>query len=127
MREIKFRAFDNGQMVEPTFHEFCDINDQFENAIFDDVIMMQYTGLKDKNDVEIYEGDIVNLYETRKKKYDVPQSIFFTEGMFCVGKLGDMETPLHQETDTVRRKRGLNMIEVIGNIHENPELLKANE
>ena len=66
-REIKFRAWDKerGIMKVPYFHEFEDINIQFED---DELVFMQYTGLKDKNGVESYIYDIAkdefgNIFE----------------------------------------------------------------
>jgi len=65
MREIKFRAWDTmfnygkGGMIEwdnlKSQLESC-----FRSPVREEVILMQYTGLKDKNGKEIYEGDIVN-------------------------------------------------------------------
>ena len=59
MREIKFRAWDGERMFS---------HDQMRNFDFyhwcesPDVTIMQYTGLKDRNSKDIYEGDVVKVY-----------------------------------------------------------------
>ena len=68
-------------------------------------IIMQYTGLKDKNGKEIYEGDLCNCWDTKKEKITFDLGTFWING-----------TPLH----AIYREEE---IEVIGNIYENPELL----
>lgn len=66
MREIKFRFFDGEKMCpvrELTFFEPSgyNINEEFPSTGTDPYPLMQYTGLKDKNGVEIYEGDIIEI------------------------------------------------------------------
>ncbi len=120
MREIKFRAWmqvdedgqesDEGtwQMVDDlAFEEYYPLNDQLAGV----ERLMQFTGLKDKNGVEIYEGDICKNgdYVSDAHAYDYRIEVisyiddeamfsgwnFNIDGMTC---------------------------EVIGNIHENPKL-----
>jgi uncharacterized phage protein (TIGR01671 family) len=58
-REIKFRAWDSDirQMIVPHPHsEHRNVNDVFSLCVYP---LMQYTGLKDKNGKEIYEGDLL--------------------------------------------------------------------
>lgn len=117
MREIKFRAWNLGEM-----HHFGlqDISANgavvgCEHGCFDltgkdgHVEIMQYTGLKDKNGVEIYEGDIVR----------------------AKGKEGTFNVTVNWEQDNCSAGWSLSSIgwykeelKVIGNIYENPELVK---
>ena len=108
MREIKFRAWNSIVMVYQDFPKggltAGEILKRFDNV-------MQFTGLKDKNGKEIYEGDIVGskLYDGTKKNYVVE----FKDGSFVVGltELG----------------KWIEDVIVIGNIYENPELLAPKE
>lgn len=61
MREIRFRVWDKEQAKmkkDFRFDEFNDVNDYFAD---NDFVFMQYTGLKDKDGKEIYEGDILQF------------------------------------------------------------------
>jgi uncharacterized phage protein (TIGR01671 family) len=127
MREIKFRAWDNHSLMvkvygidensiywkNPDFDESKDFYGSRTPSTLRDArsawILMQYTGLKDKNGVEIYEGDILELYEVDSpiKRYAVKYSD--VSACFCV-------------YDGLALYGGCNC-KVIGNIHENPELL----
>jgi len=121
-REIKFRAWDKkyNEMlndVEIVYHAER-ITGGEANAVnpkMDRFVLMQYTELKDKNGVEIYEGDIVQYINGFGDKVDA-------EGV-------DMKFEVEYEEccfvcDGVCLSSYMADIEVIGNIHENPELLK---
>ncbi len=75
-------------------------------------ILMQYTGLKDKNGKEIYEGDIIVEY-LLPNEYDYG-IIEYLDGSFVI----NWKSKMWQYLINVSRR------EVIGNIYENPELLK---
>ena len=75
---------------------------------YNDVELMQYTGHKDKNGKEIYEGDIVKLFE-----YEVIDNIILPEEIVTI-------SDIRVGCDTLRPSQ---YIEIIGNIYENPEFL----
>lgn len=130
MREIKFRAWDN---IEKAYLNEKDIainnlNNIFIFEIYDkndtDLwytrllpdpdnkrhVIEQYTGLKDKNSREIYEGDILIDDTGEPIEY---WAVKFSDGGF-VGECVGVTEHLFE----------LTRLEVVGNIHENPELLE---
>lgn len=126
MRDIKFRAWDkeNKHMtynIQEMYDGYCDDTDSglygymscFTSFLYDEnFIVMQYTGLKDMNGKEIYEGDIIEyktIYEWDKKLIKRAK-IVFENGMFSPpGVIMDLS-----------RSR------IIGNIWEDSELLEVN-
>lgn len=90
---------------------------------FDDIILMQSTGLFDKNGVEIFEGDIVNScgYDSDQgriyKTTDFTGVIVYRKNSFCL-QCGDFLDSWWVNDEE---------IEVIGNIHNNPDLLESVE
>lgn len=123
MREIKFRGkrVDNGEWV------YGDLIHRYSNWIYiapipstieitpieiDPETVGQYTGLKDKNEKEIYERDIISYFgdDIGLVYYDEGKAAFYIE-WFKQGKYTDMECIIKYA-------------EVIGNKWENPELLE---
>lgn len=109
MREIKFRAWDKKE--KKMYY------DVLHNISFDGVVM-QYTGLKDKNRKEIYEGDILKL-----DSWSGLQIVEFIEGAFCLVNQGK-QTGFTSDIHYIHHA-GIPQAAVIGNIYENPELLKG--
>ena len=130
MREIKFRAWDKEvnvmveivSLVQPKQAPFCLVrgptDDIARAARTSDLEIVQYTGLKDKNDKEIWEGDIIHVFRTDSMP-SYENQVYFSKGGFFT------------EAKDLTQKSKLRAVpiwywenEVIGNIHENKELLK---
>jgi uncharacterized phage protein (TIGR01671 family) len=118
MREIKFRAFDDGKMVLQINTILTNEMDQlswFFKSIRKDSIVMQFTGLQDKNGKEIYEGDLLKVYDNRNGYLQVEFVNAYVGGWVLTHPESVQKLSLGA--------RAQNTIEVIGNIYENPELL----
>ena len=128
MREIKFRAWvkDSKSMIEDVLpihnevyrlycRDFEQDTDRYQNLGSAEI--MQYTGLKDKNGKEIYEGDIVRcpLKHNEHLNYEV---------VFDYGSFTGVRHLDGYDVKVVTASMMSIMGEVIGNIHDNPELLE---
>ena len=138
MREIKFRAWDKKEKkwvhIDTIFFSSEGNIEQYSVTEIQDtpasycvhkehLELIQYTGLKDKNGKEIYEGDIVEYKTTdgfdENDLYKEKRTIIYIDGAFSPIYLSTR--CLHTDEDKLLICKN---IEVIGNIYENPELLK---
>ena len=132
MREIKFRAWlkEDKKMVNVETMDFTDKSMQYLkrseiiNAYIlrresdDDVELMQYTGVKDKNGKEIYEGDILFFRDENMKYIVVQQDAAFIIKSIEIRKYSEKMCWL-DDTEIC--------CEIVGNIYENKKLLEENE
>jgi|SRR5580693_2063737 uncharacterized phage protein (TIGR01671 family) len=118
MREIKFRAWNKGDKVMIYDLNYPRIKHGFL-VHYENDVLMQYTGLRDKNGKDIYEGDIVR-YENFG---------FDPSNGECPFEIGEILFYDYQWTIDKEWINEFEMekLEVVGNIYENIELLEGDE
>ena len=140
MREIRFRAkrIDNNEWVEGSYFEdlvaatpdgeglmprpmiFVKELDKFYDVVLS--TLGQYTGLKDKNDKEIYEGDIIKQDEYMNgKKFEINEVVVYYNDGFYLKGLSKNRTG----GALLLRISDSKYVEAIGNEHDNKELLEV--
>ena len=130
MKEIKFRGkrLDNGEWIEGDLlrmngHWFIFPDpapggiDKYE---VDPATVGEFTGLKDKNGKEIYEGDVMEIPETEFNAEIIGRVLFEEDAYYIIPLRGGHLWGLHWSL----RKHDA---KIIGNIHDNHELLKGGE
>ncbi|MED1801807.1 YopX family protein [Brevibacillus porteri] len=150
-REIKFRAWNGKELISAvypksnykfevdwdgkfklhTFNERQEITDEYGESwkqpiwsTVEDAVIMQFTGLRDKNGKEIYEGDILRYPDAYDSGSDWEETL----------SVGAIEWDASQAQFTVTNRHSVDLeclfedideAEVIGNIYENPDLLEV--
>ena len=140
-RIIKFRAWNGKYMIDTSYGDwiafdgvpYTQASQRFDTPNIEiqkvkDYILMQFTGLKDKNGIEIYEGDIClkyhnkELYGDREPTKGVIEWVSF-RGRYTHKSIEKYPSycEIHENLKYPEYERSL--FEVIGNIYQNPELL----
>jgi uncharacterized phage protein (TIGR01671 family) len=158
-REIKFRGkrLDNGEWIYGSLRIWYDGTEVPQNYYIaefehwgsghevDPQTVGQYTGLKDKNGKEIYEGDILRLWcgasDGAATRHQITATVAWNDLCQLVPQIHDKEVIVVGGSQDGKKQRlavihswsGMHhcfrwpeKLEIIGNIYENPELLKAN-
>ncbi len=117
MRPIKFRAWDGvAEMCFPSWPALAVLMTNQDQCVKEGVVVEQFTGLTDRNGREIYEGDVVEwlIFPEKDGQTKVRDVVAFGSGAFKV----------ERRCELLGTKEPYRQLEVIGNIHQNPELLK---
>ena len=147
MRDIKFRGktenniWKYGSLLKDNPQKIYYIVDNEDGAgreVLEKTIG-QYTGLKDKNGKEVYEGDIVEFKDVGEEGYEYKEGfdfdniaqVVYKNGIYTLSNFGETDNSYHatNSTDEERLEEVLRNgnCKVVGNIYDNPELLERGE
>ena len=139
-REIKFRAWDNAnkKMIHPPHPVDSNPGESmtfdgrtYHNGVYQDYTFLQFVGLQDRKGVDIYEGDIIKHGRIASDRDNIGREfsqisyVYYSEErtMFYLTLPGYEQ--FNDGAITIKTINGKNQVfEVIGNIYENPELIK---
>lgn len=139
MREILFRGkrLGDGKWIEGNYWEFCGNNNIMApgtciGSRVDPSTVGQFTGLLDKNGKRIFDGDVVkytfdmpdNPNATENGKKVIIGRVFFSDWRASFSVTAGRNCSSSLNNDLFKYVRNGNRVEVTGNIHDNPELLK---
>lgn len=117
----KFRAWDKNAKKMISWRRLLNghnLRNVFMRPEMCGLILMQSTGLTDKNGVEIFEGDILRIsYQNGTESVEKYTKVIYSNGAFRTNWHGEYYQVLGSEVTIYS--------EIIGNIHENPELLEG--
>ncbi len=123
-REIKFRALVNSDK-EQTMIQHREVIERahllFDDSLNNKDIVMQYTGLKDKNGKEIYDKDLIEIEYDGEMRME---SVNFHNGCFWLTGFGELYPWTEQDGEVGGKDVVYNNTEVVGNIYEDQELIK---
>ncbi len=132
MREVKFQAWDNvnrkmyGVGEQEDMHFYFDssgikaewfFSSAGDSEILEHLIYRQYTGLKDKNGKEIFQGDILHI-DKRFNGSDIYGKVYWKDSGYA------LITSRGSDTSTGYLEIVSPYTEIVGNIYENPELME---